>query len=251
MAALVVNCSLCSFDLTRVLFATALANDTDYSDIYDTDVCSVVSDSSVDLAESLDPCEKQNRRLYNLGHDLDSAFIKPVAKVYRGLLSPQWARNRVSNFFDNLQEPRIMVNSILQGDAANFFVSGFRLLVNSTIGLAGIFDIAGSLNIHSKNLGFSSTMKKMLGAPSGYYMIIPGVGPFTRREGVGWFLDVLLDPVDFFLPPKIVYEKLVLNFIVEREALLDVTDDLDKMSLDPYAMTRSVYIQKLQGDGAL
>lgn len=204
-----------------------------------------------DLAQSLDPCEKYNRRIFRLNHELDLAIVKPTAKVYRALLSPQWARKRVYNFFNNLEEPRIMVNSLLQGDMANFFTSSFRFLVNSTLGLGGAFDVAGSQKVYSKKLGFGKTMQKLFNAPPGYYVVLPVIGPFVRREAVGWMLDVGLDPIDFFLPLNTVYEKLLIGFIVKREAFLDTTDDLDKISLDPYAMMRSIYIQQLKGEGGL
>ncbi len=203
------------------------------------------------MEKELDPYESVNRKLYNLNHVLDRVLIKPPAKLYHTLCFSIWARQRVSNVFANLSEPRIVFNSIMQKDMKNFFISSFRFLLNSTLGLGGMFDIAAHLNIHSKDLNFSSTMIKHFNAHSGYYVVIPGIGPLTRREFVGLFFDILLDPVDLFLPAKAVYTKLSMKLIVQRESMLDITEDIEKISLDPYSTTRSLYIQKIYNQGLL
>lgn len=198
-----------------------------------------------DEIEIYDPFENINRKIFIFNDGLYFYVLKPVAKGYR-VIVPEKGRVAVNNFFSNLLTPVRIVNSALQlkgEDATNEFV---RLLVNSTIGLAGLFDVAKSdFNIKIKKEDFGQTLGHYQ-VGNGPYIIVPVLGPTTLRDGFGLLFDgTLLDPVSYIFDDEI--ERYILTKAFDIETTLSLDKDtyeaIKKDSLDPYLFLRNAYLQ--------
>jgi phospholipid-binding lipoprotein MlaA len=135
---------------------------------------------------SYDPWERVNRFTYRFNARFDEAIFLPVANGYRRLPSP--IRLGVHNFFGNLEEVQRVVNYGLQLSPRLGARSAGRFLINSTLGIAGLFDVAARFNLESESTGFSATLSKW-GVHPGPYLVIPLLGPSTLRDGVGFLGD--------------------------------------------------------------
>jgi phospholipid-binding lipoprotein MlaA len=135
---------------------------------------------------SYDPFERVNRHIYKFNAQFDEAVFLPVADTYRRLPSP--IRTGVHNFFDNLSEPKSVVNFVLQLRPVFGLRSLGRFVINSTIGIGGLFDVAAHLNLKGYLTGFGATLS-IWGMHPGPYLVIPILGPATLRDGVGIVAD--------------------------------------------------------------
>ncbi len=198
------------------------------------------------MAEDVDPFEESNRVVFEFNQVLDENVFKPVARAYKESV-PKTAQNRVSDFSSNLGDIATLGNEILQFklfDSVNTFG---RVLVNSTIGLAGLFDVASNIGLEKTNEDFAQTMA-VWGVPSGPYVVLPILGPSTMSDSVGVYIDFTKN-VDATKGLNTTEETtLLLTRVVDiRVKLLPVTDLL-KNSDDIYIATRSSYLQKRQFD---
>jgi phospholipid-binding lipoprotein MlaA len=135
---------------------------------------------------SYDPWERLNRHIYRFNAQFDEAVFLPVANTYRRLPSPM--RTGVHNFFDNLTEPKSVINFALQLRPVYGLRSLGRFVINSTLGIGGLFDVAGRFKLKSYQTGFSATLS-IWGMHPGPYLVIPILGPSTLRDGVGQLAD--------------------------------------------------------------
>jgi phospholipid-binding lipoprotein MlaA len=135
---------------------------------------------------SYDPFERVNRHIYKFNAHFDEAIFLPVADTYRRLPSP--IRTGVHNFFDNLSEPKSVVNFVLQLRPIFGLRSLARFVINSTIGIGGLFDVATHLKLNGYLTGFGATLS-IWGMHPGPYLVIPVLGPATLRDGVGMVAD--------------------------------------------------------------
>jgi phospholipid-binding lipoprotein MlaA len=135
---------------------------------------------------SYDPWERLNRHTYRFNAQFDEAIFLPVANAYRRLPSPM--RTGVHNFFDNLTEPKSVINFALQLRPVYGLRSLGRFVINSTLGIGGLLDVASRLKLKSYQTGFSATLS-IWGMHPGPYLIIPILGPSTLRDGVGQLAD--------------------------------------------------------------
>jgi phospholipid-binding lipoprotein MlaA len=187
-----------------------------------------------------DPMEGFNRAMHKFNHAIDKAAIKPVAKGYRYAV-PQWGRDRVSGVFNNLEEPRNFANSILQMDTKAALTAGWRFIINSTFGIAGMHDVAGGFGLKEKDKDFSTTLA-YYGIGTGPYIVAPVLGPSTVRDLAGKGVDSAAD-ITNYAEGGIMYSKTVGEGISKREKIMDVTDDLEKDSFDLYSSYKSGYLQ--------
>ncbi len=134
-----------------------------------------------------DPWESVNRKVFAFNEKLDAQVLKPVARGYRAV-TPDPLERGVSNFISNIYEFNRIINSVLQGRAADAFDSTGRFLINSTVGLFGVFDVATSMGIDRKAADFGQTLA-VWGAEPGPYLMIPVFGPRTVRSGTGSLFD--------------------------------------------------------------
>ena len=198
-----------------------------------------------------DPWESLNRQTFAFNQGLDFILIRPLAKGYQ-FITPKPVREGVTRVFQNTMEPSNAVNNVLQGKVEEGILSLFRLMINSTVGVVGIFDVAQMVDIPRMPEDFGQTLATW-GVPKGPYFVIPVLGPSTVRDTVGLVPEIFLDPNTYVGKDWFVWPWWGAKFVNARERLLPVTDMLDK-TVDPYVATRNAYLQQRQnslqdGDG--
>lgn len=193
-------------------------------------------------APPADPLEGLNRGTYAFNDALDRAVLKPVAKGYQAI-TPQFVRSGVSNAFMNLGEVATAFNSLLQGNAGNAASDVGRFLVNSTLGVLGLFDVATPMGLEKHNEDFGQTLGKW-GVGSGPYLVLPLMGPSTLRDASGRVVDSQLGwsrQVDH-VPTR--NSAFAVEIVDVRANLLGAGDALDEASLDKYQFLRDAYLQR-------
>lgn len=193
-----------------------------------------------------DPIEPFNRGMFWVNDKLYFYLFKPVARGFR--VVPEPARQSINNFFSNLGTPVRFVNSVLQLKFADAGTELGRLVVNSTVGIGGLFDPARHyLNLQKKDEDLGQTIGHY-GVGNGFYIVWPLFGPSTARDTVGMAGDFFLDPL-YYVDMKPL-EKIGLRFL-DRETALSLDKDtyeaMKRQALDPYLNVRSSYIQYRAG----
>lgn len=187
-----------------------------------------------------DPWEPLNRQIHGFNHGLDKVTLKPVAKAYEFVI-PQFMRTGVTNFSRNLRTPVNIVNNLLQGKIKNGFTETGRLIINTTMGIGGLFDIATDAGIERKYEDFGQTFAAW-GIPDGPFVVIPILGPFTLRDSLGIPLNLFFDPLWHYDNAPVRDRIWVLRLIDVRQRLF-VAEDLLKESPDRYVTLRESYLQ--------
>ncbi len=189
---------------------------------------------------SADPLEGFNRASYTFTNAADKAILRPVAKAYDTVL-PRPAKRGVGNFFSNLGEPINLVNNLLQGKVDGALHSTYRFVVNSTIGLFGLFDVADSYDVDEKPEDFGQTLAAW-GAKPGPYIFIPLLGPSNLRDGTAGLIgDFGLNPINQISDSTGTrFGLYVLNVVDSRAQLLGTDEVLDKQ-LDPYLFLKTAF----------
>jgi phospholipid-binding lipoprotein MlaA len=187
-----------------------------------------------------DPWERMNRATYRVNDTFDRAIAQPVARGYRKA-TPHFVQTGVTNFFDNLEYPTVMVNDLLQGQFRPFLSDTGRLLLNTTIGIGGLMDPATAIGLEKNDRDFGQTLGKW-GVRSGPYFVIPFLGPSDVRDTVGKAVDTYTDPRQYLHNVYWRYGLLLLRKIDTRARFLDAQGALDS-AYDPYAFLRNVYLQ--------
>src|SRR6185312_14070772 len=142
-----------------------------------------------------DPFEPTNRAIFDFDVKLDHAVATPVAKFYRSAV-PQPARQGIHNALDNLHAPVVLANDVLQGESEKAGDTIGRFVINSTVGVAGLLDVAASLGIPAHDNDFGITLGKG-GAAEGSYLVLPFIGPRPPRDLVGSGVDIAFDPLTY------------------------------------------------------
>lgn len=191
-----------------------------------------------------DPLESINRVIFNFNNVADKIILEPTAKGYKKLPSP--IQKGIGNFLNNLKLPLVVVNQILQGQFKNASDSTGRFLVNSTVGIFGLADVAEKIGLEQTQEDFGQTLAKW-GIGDGFYIVLPIFGPSNLRDTSGMMLTYVTDPVNayavhenesWFLPVRT-----VTNAIDQRSKIIDEVNALRNNSLDYYAAVRSSYYQ--------
>ena len=189
-----------------------------------------------------DPLERINRHVYAFNDGFDRKVAQPVARGYAQVV-PQPVRNCVGNFFANLGEITNFVNAALQFRPADAASDAGRLLVNSTAGLLGCFDVAKGMGIERNRQDFGLTMGKW-GLPPGPYLVLPFFGPSDVRDAIGEVPDYYTDPVRFVNPKTDYYLVYGTRFVDRRSQFLDTSGLIDDAAIDPYGFVRDGYLQR-------
>lgn len=189
-----------------------------------------------------DPIEGFNRAMFAFNEGLDSAIIKPVASGYDAAL-PSPVRTGVTNFFGNIADLLIGVNNLLQGKGSEGLSDLGRVVINSTVGLLGTFDISSEAGLEKHNEDFGQTFGRW-GVGSGAYVVIPVFGPRTARDTAGLILDVAADPVSHVTPTAERNVLRVLRAIDVRANLLPADKVVEEAALDKYSYIRDAYLQR-------
>ena len=191
-----------------------------------------------------DPLEEFNRSIYRFNDAADRALMKPLAQGYQKV-TPRLVRKGVSNFFDNLGDVTVLVNDLLQLKPHRAAVTFSRLGWNSTVGLAGLVDVATPMGLTKHDEDFGQTLGYW-GVDSGPYLVLPFLGPSTVRDGSGLFVDYHTDPVRHIDDETARWSAVALRTIDRRARLLRAGRVLDEAALDPYSFLRDSYLQRRQ-----
>lgn len=193
-----------------------------------------------------DPFEGYNRVIFSVNDTLDQAILTPIAKGYRAVV-PGGVRTGVHNALNNLKSPLTIGNQILQGDISGAGTATVRMVVNTFVGLGGIFDVAASEGIEDEPEDFGQTLA-VWGVGHGPYIVPPILPPASLRDHTGALVDTYVDPVRLWLTntdqDELYIAKVALSTLDTRTSLLDVLADLKKSSIDYYATIRSAYTQR-------
>lgn len=187
-----------------------------------------------------DPWQRVNRGVYKFNDAVDTAVVAPVARTYVRVV-PQLVRTGVTNFFNNLTSPDTILNALLQGQLQPFARDTGRFVVDSTIGIGGLFDPATGMGLTLDARDFGQTFGKW-GIPSGPYVVLPLLGPSDVRDTVGRVPDEFADPRHYIRNVYWDYGLLLLYDVKARADLLPLTD-MAKKTFDPYAFERNAYLQ--------
>ena len=193
-------------------------------------------------ATSGDPWEGFNRDMFAVHEGVDKAVLEPVARGYRAV-TPRPLRQGVLNFLRNLRGPVIFANDVLQGEIGRAGVTAARFGVNTTIGVAGVFDPATSMGLERHDEDFGQTLA-VWGVESGPYLFVPLFGPTTVRDGAGRIVDIVFDPLSWARGDNADEWRLARTLVAgvaAREQVLDTVEDIRANSVDPYASIRTSY----------
>lgn len=193
-------------------------------------------------AEPKDPLIKYNRFMFEVNEKLDKYIMKPAAELYNKIM-PRPLNTGLDNVFHNFQAPKIIVNDALQ---ANFYQATqdcWRLVLNTTVGVGGLFDVGDTLGLQYKPNDFGLTLAKW-GYENSSFFVLPGLGPSTIR-------DTLTLPAEYVTTPQSYIDDVALRNSLRAVEILDKRAQLlrfqgvyDQMALDPYVFQRNAYLQR-------
>ena len=211
------------------------------------------SSSQPDVIDSgnaiYDPYEGYNRAVTSFNLAVDHTVINPIIKGYR-TVTPVPARTGLQNFMKNLRSPVNLINQLLQGDLEGAGDVLVRAVVNTTVGVGGLFDVAGYEGIHYESEDFGQTLA-VWGIGNGPYIVVPLFGPSTLRDYGGMFADSMMDPLRLYThnidKEGIYYAKTGTDYLLLRDFLYDTMTEIERSSFDYYAALRSTYYQYRKG----
>ena len=187
-----------------------------------------------------DPWEPLNRNMYAFNDAIDRYTLRPIAKGYKAVL-PNFARRGVTNFSQNLFVPRSAANNLLQGKPGAFVSDLARFFINSTVGIAGLIDVASASGLEVYDETFGQTLA-VWGVPEGPFVYIPFLGPNTLLDAVTIPVDIASDPL-FHYDNSSVRDKLYILRVIDLRARLLTAETLLEDSKDPYLTIRESYLQ--------
>ncbi len=203
-----------------------------------------------DYRATHDPLEPTNRNLYAVHDAVDRNLFVPVAETYRDQV-PDSVRQPVSHFLDNLQSPVRFANDTFQAKPRRAGDTLMRFLINTTIGLAGLYDVAADLGYPRHTTDFGITLG-LAGVGTGAYLFIPALGPSDLRDITTVGADTVLSPLGWVgLPPAVQaanYGRSAVAAVNTRTAVLGPVAEVKRTALDPYATFRSAYQQHRQAE---
>jgi phospholipid-binding lipoprotein MlaA len=188
-----------------------------------------------------DPFERFNRHVFAFNDGLDRAVLKPTAQAYSKL--PEGVRDCVGNVFANLAEVPNAVNDLLQGKPASAVSDVCRFVINSTVGLAGCFDVATKIGLTRNQEDFGQTLGRW-GAGPGAYLVLPLFGPSDVRDAFGKVADIFTDPLDYLTPLSHRYVGTGVRIVDLRASVLDAEKIVEGAALDRYSFLRDAYLQR-------
>lgn len=198
--------------------------------------------ATVPVANPDDPWEGFNRNVHAFNETLDGWVLKPVATGYDAL-APSPVRYGVANFFANLGEVWVGANNLLQGKPLDAASDLGRFVLNSTIGIGGLIDVASAMGLPRHQEDFGQTLA-VWGVGSGPYVVLPVFGPRTLRDSGGLLFDIGSDPLVYVKPDEASWGLVSLRLIDQRAELLPAEKTLDQAALDKYDYLRSAYLQR-------
>lgn len=193
-------------------------------------------------ANPLDPWEGFNRGMFAFNDAIDTALIKPVAIGYEYVV-PEPLRILVTNLFSNLNDVVIGINDLLQGRGEQAYNDFGRVLINSTLGFGGLFDVAGNAGWYKNDNDFGVTFARW-GADSGPYLVLPILGPSDVRDTFGAVANIAASPLSFVVhDPTAYYVSWGVNFVSARANLLPAEKIIEEAATDKYSYLRDAFMQ--------
>jgi len=190
-----------------------------------------------------DPWEPVNEKTFSFNYNvLDRYGLKPAARVWDKIL-PEPVTLGLANAFTNLDMPKRFINNVLQGRLEGANRELIRFLINSTVGVAGLFDVASRLGLQKSYADTGQTLGTY-GIRPGPYLVVPFLPPLTVRDGIGYAADTFLDPLSYFVPFFANFGRAAARRINERAVNLHLYDGVEESSLDLYAAVRNGYLQQ-------
>jgi phospholipid-binding lipoprotein MlaA len=197
--------------------------------------------------EEYDPWEPFNEAMFKFNKDfLDNYVLKPVAKGYNFVM-PDMFQQMIDNGFSNIKFVQFFVNNLLQGRVIGASTELGRFLINSTLGIGGLFDIAKQeFNLQKTKTDFGQTLG-VWGSGPGPYLVLPFLPPLTVRDGIGTAVDGAMDPLSYYLP--FIWDRLGMKFgdtVNDRSLNLDLYQGFEETTVDLYSAVRNGYLQRRQ-----
>ncbi|MEC5396776.1 MlaA family lipoprotein [Uliginosibacterium sp. H1] len=194
------------------------------------------------LRDPRDPWEKFNRGVYAFNDAADTYVLKPVAETYVAV-TPLPARTWVANFLGNFGDTWIAFNNLLQGKFGDAASDVGRILVNSTVGILGTFDVASEMGLEKHDEDFGQTLA-VWGVGGGPFVEVPLFGPRTLRDGAALFVDKYVDPFRIIDRVAVRNTMAGMQIVSDRSFLLGAETVLDNAALDKYAYRRDFYLKR-------
>jgi phospholipid-binding lipoprotein MlaA len=208
----------------------------------------VITDTKLDRSDDgvtdYDPWEGFNDTMFTFNHDiLDRYILKPVAKGYDVVIG-DGEKQIIHNVVDNVGMPKRLINSLLQGKFMGAGRELARFLINSTLGGAGMTDVAKyQFGIEQSNEDTGQTFG-VWGWDRSRYLVLPFLSPLTLRDGVGYVFDLAMDPINYFLPFVGSVGRRVGETVNERAINLDNFESVEEGTVDLYSAVRNAYLNK-------
>ncbi|MBI2466325.1 MAG: VacJ family lipoprotein [Candidatus Rokubacteria bacterium] len=191
-----------------------------------------------------DPWEPFNERMFAFNHGLDRHVMKPVATGWDKVV-PERAQRALKNAFQNASMPKRFVNSLFQLKFVGAAREMGRLVINSTVGLAGFFDVAKAAGLEPSDEDTGQTLAAY-GVGPGPYLVLPFLPPTTVRDGIGFAIDSVLDPISYVAPFAANLGMTGGETINKRAENLETFEDVEESVLDLYSAVRNGYLQRRQ-----
>ena len=192
-----------------------------------------------------DPFEGFNRAMFAVNEGID-VVVKPVAQGYDAA-APLPVKVGVGNFFGNIWDVLTAVNNLLQGKGGQGFSDIGRVLINSTIGIGGVFDVASEMGLEKHMEDFGQTMG-VWGVDEGPFFFWPLIGPRTTRDTFGWAVDSFMDPVWYVEDIALRNSMVGVRYIDMRATLLKTDKIVDQAAIDRYVFIRDAYLQNRRSE---
>ena len=189
-----------------------------------------------------DPWEGYNRGVFAINEALDMVIAKPIAKAYEFII-PEPIRILVTNVFSNISDVVIGINDLLQGRGEQAFNDFGRVVINTTLGFGGLFDVAGNAGWYKSTNDFGVTFGRW-GAPSGPYFVLPILGPSNIRDTFGWAADIAASPLSIVVTdPTAFWTAWGVNYVNTRANLFPVEKIIEEAATDKYSYLRDAFMQ--------
>lgn len=198
--------------------------------------------STVPYKDPRDPMESWNRSVFKFNDAVDVAVVKPVATAYRDVL-PHWMRTGVGNFFNNLEDLWSGVNNALQLRALDTADSFGRFVINTTMGIGGLLDVASEMNLERHPANFGLTLGRW-GVGSGPFVVIPFLGSSTLRDTAALSVEFKGNLVRGISDDSTRNALTILNLVDTRASFLKAGEVVEAAALDKYSFTRDAFLQR-------
>lgn len=192
-----------------------------------------------------DPLEPINRKVFTFNDTVDRIAVRPVAETYQKVV-PQPVQASVGNFFGNINDVPTGINNLLQARYADSASDVARVFVNTTVGVAGIFDVASSWGLAKHDQDFGQTLGRW-GTPSGPYVVLPLLGSTTMRDALAMALDFEMDPWGRIYPIPLRNIGAAIRIVDYRAYNLNASSLIEDAALDKYEFVRDAYLQRRKG----